>query len=297
MGRRRLGRRHRAPLERILSAGKLYVVATPIGNLGDITARAVETLRAVGLVVAEDTRRTRALLSHLGIAGKPVERLDASATDDDVARIANRIAAGEDVALVTDAGTPVVSDPGTALVRAAVAIDAAVIPIPGPSAVIAALSVSGLVTGGFRFVGFLPRGGRERREALALLAATPESAVLFEAPGRTGATLAELATIMPGRPGAVARELTKVHEEIMRGTVAELAARTASRELLGEVTIVLGPAVDDDARPRWTDEDLDRRIDEELAAGRRVRDVAETIALESGRPKREVYARVVARRR
>jgi 16S rRNA (cytidine1402-2'-O)-methyltransferase len=275
--------------------GILYVVATPIGNLGDITLRAIETLRAADRIVAEDTRRTRGLLSHLGIAGKPVDRLDAHAADAEVARVAARLREGERVALVTDAGTPVVSDPGVALVRAAVAEGASVVAIPGACAAVAALSVSGLVEGGFRFVGFLPRSGPERIQAIALVAATPEPVALYEAPQRIAETLGDLARAMPERAAALARELTKAHEEILRGTLAELAAG-AEREWLGEITLVLGPAV---ARTEAAidDTELDRRIDEGLARGRRAKDLAEELALETGRPRREVYARIVARRR
>jgi 16S rRNA (cytidine1402-2'-O)-methyltransferase len=277
-----------------VAAGTLYVVATPIGNLGDITVRAIETLRAVDRVLAEDTRRTRGLLSHFGIAGKPVDRLDANAEAHDVARAMTHLEAGESVALCTDAGTPIVSDPGTALVRAAVAAGATVVPIPGASAVLAAIALSGLVTGGFRFVGFLARSGPERREDITRIVETPESVVLFESPQRTADTLVELAQAMPDRDVVVARELTKLHEEAVRGTLAELAAQE-KREWLGEVTIVLGPAR---ARtgPGMSDEAIDARIDEELALGRRAKDVAEAIAIESGRPKREIYGRVVARR-
>jgi 16S rRNA (cytidine1402-2'-O)-methyltransferase len=277
-----------------VAAGTLYVVATPIGNLGDITLRAIETLRAVDRVIAEDTRRTRGLLSHLGISGKFVDRLDANAEAHDIARAVTHLEAGESIALCTDAGTPIVSDPGTALVRAAVTAGATVVPIPGASAVLAALALSGLVTGGFRFLGFLARGGPERREDLNRIVETPESVVLFESPQRTADTIAELAQAMPDRDVVVARELTKLHEEAVRGTLAELAA-TPEREWLGEITIVLGPAK---ARsgPGMSDEAIDARIDEELALGRRAKDVAEAIAIESGRPKREIYGRVVARR-
>lgn len=275
-------------------AGTLYVVATPIGNLGDITVRAIETLRAVDRVVAEDTRRTRGLLSHFGISGKYVDRLDANAEAHDIARVVTQLEAGESIALCTDAGTPIVSDPGTALVRAAIAAGATVVPIPGASAVLAAIALSGLVTGGFRFLGFLARSGPERREDLNRIVETPESVVLFESPQRTADTIAELALAMPDRDAVIARELTKLHEEAVRGTLAELAAQE-KREWLGEVTIVLGPAR---ARlgPGMSDEAIDARIDEELALGRRAKDVAEAIAIESGRPKREIYGRVVARR-
>jgi 16S rRNA (cytidine1402-2'-O)-methyltransferase len=277
-----------------VAAGTLYVVATPIGNLGDITVRAIETLRAVDRVIAEDTRRTRGLLSHFGISGKYVDRLDANAEAHDIARAVTHLEAGESIALCTDAGTPIVSDPGTALVRAAIAAGATVVPIPGASAVLAAIALSGLVTGGFRFLGFLARSGPERREELNRIVETPESVVIFESPQRTAETLIELAQAMPDRDVVVARELTKLHEEAVRGTLAELAA-AEKREWLGEVTIVLGPAK---ARvgPGMSDEAIDARIDEELAKGRRAKDVSEAIAIESGRPKREIYGRVVARR-
>jgi 16S rRNA (cytidine1402-2'-O)-methyltransferase len=278
-------------------AGVLYIVATPIGNLGDITQRAVETLRSVDRVVAEDTRRTRALLSHLGISKKPLERLDANASEGEVARVAGYLAAGESLALCTDAGTPVVSDPGTALVRAAVEAGATVVPIPGASAVVAAISASGLVAGGFRFVGFLPREGAERREALGLVRDTPEAVVLFEAPQRCAATLGDLAQIMPGRQAVVCRELTKLHEELLRGELGELARAAGEREWLGEITVVLGPAEKVATARVWSDEEIDRRIDEGLAAGRRAKDIADELAFETGAPRREIYARVVGRRR
>lgn len=274
--------------------GTLYVVATPIGNLGDITLRAVDTLRAVSRVCAEDTRRTRGLLSHLGIAGKPIDRLDAHAAAEDVTRAVAHLAAGETVALCTDAGTPVVSDPGSALVEAAVAAGIPVVPIPGACAAVAALSASGLVTGGFRFLGFLPRGGPERRAAIGVVAQTPEPVVLYESPQRLAETLADLARVAPARAAVVARELTKVHEELVRGSLAELSA--APREWIGEITLVLGPAPAE-APPEVGDEEIDRRIDEGVALGRRAKDLAEEIALETGRARRDVYARIVARRR
>ena len=276
-------------------AGELLVVATPIGNLGDLTLRAVETLRAADRIVAEDTRRTRGLLSHLGIAGKLLQRLDAHAGVGDVERIVAHLRAGERVALVTDAGTPVVSDPGTALVKAAVAAGVRVVPIPGACAAVAALSASGLVTGAFRFLGFLPRSGPERRDALALVVATLEPVVLYEASPRLAETLADLARAMPERAAVIARELTKVHEELVRGTLAELCAREGERAWLGEITLVLGPAVIAGAA-RMSDEEIDRRIDEGLARGRRAKDLAEEVSLEAGLPRREVYGRIVARR-
>ncbi len=277
------------------TTGVLYVVATPIGHLGDLSARAVETLTQVARIAAEDTRRTRGLLTHLGLS-KPLERLDAHASTHDVARIVERLVAGEDIALVTDAGTPVVSDPGTELVRAAVDACVRVVPIPGPSAVLTALVASGLSGGSFRFLGFLPRKGPDRRDALEMVRSTPEVVVLFESPERTAETLHDLGRVMPGRRCVVARELTKVHEEFVRGTVDELARLFGEREILGEVTIVLGPRENVGA-PTMTDEEIDRLIDAELGRGRRPRDVADEVALVSGRSRRDVYGRVIERKR
>jgi 16S rRNA (cytidine1402-2'-O)-methyltransferase len=278
-------------------AGTLFIVATPIGNLGDITLRAIETLRAADRVLAEDTRRSRALLSHLKIEGKRLERLDAAASESAIQRVVDALLDGESMALVTDAGTPVVSDPGSALVAAAARSRVAIVPIPGASAVTAALAVSGLATGGFRFVGFLPRAGEPRREALARLVLDRDCVVLFEAPVRTAATLVELARFMPTRRAVVARELTKLHEEILRGTLAELAELATLREWLGEVTLVLGPSDGEAAAAHGpSPEEIDQRIDDELARGRRAKDIAEALAVDTGRPRRELYARVLGRR-
>jgi 16S rRNA (cytidine1402-2'-O)-methyltransferase len=279
-------------------SGVLYVVATPIGNLGDVTVRAIEVLRSVDRIAAEDTRHTKKLLSHVGAEGKALDALHAHSTERDVERIVERLASGESVALVTDAGTPVVSDPGDALVRRAIDEGVRVVPIPGPSAVLAALTASGLATGGgFRFFAFLPRDGTGRNAAIAAVAATPEPVVLFESPERTAATLADLARATPGRKVAVARELTKVHEEILRGTLEVVATAEAEREWRGEIAIVLG-AYDPASREAAVDDAaIDARIDADLAAGLHAKTVAERVAAWSGRPKREIYERVVTRKR
>lgn len=276
-------------------AGTLFVVATPIGNLGDITRRAIETLASADRIVAEDTRRTRGLLSHLGIQGKPLDAVEAHASERQIARVVERLVSGESVALVTDAGMPSVSDPGTALVKAAIEAAVTITVIPGASAVTAAVAISGLVTGPFLFLGFLARSGSARREALARLVASREPVVLFEAPGRVGGTLEDFSALMPERKIAVARELSKLHEEVVRGTVAELAAR--DREWLGEVTIVLGPDERAAERDLIGEDAVDARIDEELSSGASARDAADRVAAWSGRPRREVYARVLARKK
>ncbi len=278
-----------------MSGGTLYVVATPIGNLGDMTARALDTLRAVHTIAAEDTRRTRQLLSHFAIPKASLVSLHAHSTDGDVARIASLLEEGNDVAVVTDAGTPIVSDPGEALVRAAIAKGFAVVPIPGASAVLAALMASGLSENGFRFLGFLPRSGPSRHEAIARAAETPETVVIFESPNRVQDTLKDLADVMPTRGCVVAREITKMHEEMVRGTLAELASR--EREWIGEIVVVLGGFAPDARGDTVDDAALDAKIDAELAAGGHAKSVSEKIAAWSGRPKREVYARVLERKR
>jgi 16S rRNA (cytidine1402-2'-O)-methyltransferase len=277
-------------------SGALFVVATPIGNLGDITVRAVETLRECDRILAEDTRRTRALLTHLGLAGKPIERLDAHASAQDIDRVVRRLLEGERAALVTDAGTPVVSDPGGRLVEASITAGVRVVPLPGASAVLAALVASGLAgEGQFRFFGFLPREGSARREAIAEVCSTPETVILYEAPARTESTLKELADATPQRRACVARELTKVHEELVRGTLLDLASE--EREWLGEIAMVLGPYLPKKREEQVDDAALDARIDEALARGEHARSAAERLAAWSGRPKRVVYERVVQRKR
>jgi 16S rRNA (cytidine1402-2'-O)-methyltransferase len=276
--------------------GTLFVVATPIGNLGDMTERAIETLRACDRVLAEDTRRTRHLLTHFGVAGKRIDRLDAHASDREVARVVETLGAGENVALVTDAGTPGVSDPAEALVEAAIDAGVRVVPIPGASAVLAALVASGLAGDGhFRFVGFLPRDGPPRRATIALVCETPEAVVLFESPNRTCATLRDLAEATPDRRACVSRELTKLHEEFVRGTLAELARD--SREWVGEIAIVLGAHAPAERDAHIDEATVDARIDEGLARGEHPRSIAERLAAWSGRPKRELYARVVTKKK
>ncbi len=278
-----------------MDRGTLYVVSTPIGNLSDLTARAREIFERVGHVAAEDTRRTRALLSHLGLGGKTLHRVDAHSRDEELAWLAGLLERGESVALATDAGTPAVSDPGSALVRLAVARGVPVVPIPGASAVLAALVASGLSDdSGFRFLGFLPRDGPSRRAALLRAVETPEPVVLFESPHRLEATLAELASSTPARPAAIARELTKLHEEIVRGALSELAA--LRREWQGEIVLVLGSHDPGAREEKITDLAIDARIDEELERGAHAKGIAERLAAWSGRPRRALYERVIARK-
>ena len=219
--------------------GILYVVGTPLGNLGDLSPRAADTLRQASVVAAEDTRRTRGLLSHLG-ASPTLLSFHAHSGERRVETLLEILGDGRDVALVTDAGTPGVSDPGTELVAAAIAAGFPVVPIPGPSAVATALSAAGVAADRYLFLGFLPRKGAERARLLARAAAEEWSVVLFEAPPRLVALLTDLAAAAgPARRATVARELTKLHEELRAGTLAELADYYSGVPPRGELTIVM----------------------------------------------------------
>lgn len=277
--------------------GTLHLVATPIGNLEDVTLRALRVLRDADVVYAEDTRRTRVLLDRHAIAQRPRSLHE----HNEVARIAEVLAqldAGKQVALVSDAGTPLVSDPGAKLVAAAIAAGHAVVPIPGASAPIAALAASGLGGGPFHFVAFLPRKAGERARLLANLRDRSETLVLFEAPARVAATLRALAEAFGAeRPACVARELTKLHEEFARGTLGELATRFADGAR-GEVTIVVQGATEASRAPVAAAGDvLDARIAELVASGARSKEIAAVVAREFGCSSRDAYARVLALRR
>jgi 16S rRNA (cytidine1402-2'-O)-methyltransferase len=270
--------------------GTLHLVATPIGNLGDMTERALATLRSVAHIAAEDTRRTRGLLSHFGITGKELHTLDANASERAVARVIGLLQGGQDVAFATDAGTPGVSDPGRALVQAAVVAGVPITSLPGASAVTAAVALSGLVAGPFLFLGFLPRQGSGRKELLRRIEHETLPVVLFEAPHRMQETLVDLAAHCPARAAAVCRELTKLHEEVLRGSLQELAQHV--REWLGEIVVVLGetPAL---PAPGSSDGELVQQARALLEGGATVKAIANHLAEMSGRSRREVYGLVL----
>jgi 16S rRNA (cytidine1402-2'-O)-methyltransferase len=237
--------------------GRLYVVATPIGNLGDVTFRAIEVLKTVPLVAAEDTRLTRRLFARYEIATSLVS-YHAQSSRGRETELLEHLRSGRDLAIVTDAGTPLVSDPGSELTSAWAAEGGAVVPIPGASAVLAALVASGLPAAHWTFEGFLPRGGKERKVRLARIAADERACVIYEAPSRVPATLADLASAAGGeRRVAVCRELTKMHEEVVRGPLGELSARAAGGGLMlrGEFVLVLESMTADDAAARQLAED------------------------------------------
>ncbi|HEX2485639.1 MAG TPA: 16S rRNA (cytidine(1402)-2'-O)-methyltransferase [Myxococcota bacterium] len=275
-----------------MAAGTLYLVATPIGNLEDVTLRALRALREAARIYAEDTRRTRTLLERHGIRAA-VRSLHAHNEASRAPEVLAELAAGGDVALVSDAGTPLLSDPGERLVAAALAAGHAVHPVPGASAVLSALVGSGLAPVPFAFHGFPPRRAGERRALFASLAERPETQLFFESPRRIGATLAELARAFgPERRACVARELTKLHETFERDALGELAGRFAGGAK-GEVTLVVAGAA---AREAPAAADLDAALRAALAGGASARDAAREVAERLGVPRREAYARATALR-
>ena len=265
--------------------GSLYVVSTPIGNMGDFSFRAVAVLNLVDGILAEDTRHTRHLLDRYEIKTATIpyhEHNEAKMTPVIVARLR----AGESLALVSDAGTPLISDPGARLVAAAIAAMVPVSPIPGPSALLAALVAAGLDAERFTFFGFLARSGRDRRSALGEIAKLPHTAVVYEAPNRVAGTLGELEQLGGGdRLAVVARELTKKFEDIQRGTVAELRAYYEDTPARGEIVLVIGPAIH--AAP--SDSDIRWRVRELRASGMSARDASAAAAGELGVPRRLAY--------
>jgi 16S rRNA (cytidine1402-2'-O)-methyltransferase len=266
----------------------LYLVATPIGNLEDITLRALRVLREVSLIAAEDTRHTGRLLHHFGIETAQVSYHDFSAPER-LAQVLDRLAVG-DVALVSDAGVPGVSDPGFRLVQGAIAGGHVVTAVPGANAAITALVVSGLPTDVFLFGGFLPRQAKARREALQKWATFTGTLIFYESPHRLLATLAEITAVFGPRPLCVARELTKLHEELWRGTAAEAHTYFAGQEKVrGEITLVVGGAEADTAVDTWEEEDILAALQTELEQGQTVKDAVSRITQQSGWPKKQVY--------
>src|SRR5271169_692522 len=268
----------------------LYVVATPIGNLADVTLRALAILAGADAILAEDTRVSRALLARYGIE-RPLSPYHEHNASEARPRALKRIAEGQALALISDAGTPLISDPGYKLVAEAIEFGFAVAAAPGASAALAALCVAGLPTDRFYFEGFLPPRSSARRERINALAAVPGSLIFYEAAGRLAETLADLALELGPRPAAVARELTKLHEEVRRGALDQLAAEYERQEApRGEIVIVVGQA---EARAPIADDALDREIAEQLLK-LSVRDAAAAVAARHGLPRRQVYARALA---
>ncbi len=275
--------------------GILYVVATPIGNLGDVTLRALDTLRSVPLIAAEDTRHTQRLLAHHGVATRTTSYHARSSPARETALL-EHLRRGEDLALVTDAGTPAVSDPGSSLVGAWAGEGGRVVPIPGASAVLAAVVASGVAGPHWAFEGFLPRTGRDRRDRLQRIADDERGTILFEAPGRVAATLADLVTACgAGRPGAVCRELTKLHETVERGPLGDLAALVPEGRIpaRGEFVLVVGAWIG--GRPISGEAEADSlgaaraEVERLVADGVARGDAARRVSATSGLPRRKLY--------
>jgi 16S rRNA (cytidine1402-2'-O)-methyltransferase len=265
--------------------GRLYLVATPIGNLEDITYRAVRVLGEVDLIACEDTRQTRKLLDHYAIS-KPTISYHEHNEAQRAAELADRLSAGATVALVSDAGMPLVSDPGYRLVRAAIAAGIPVEPIPGASAALAALAGSGLPTDAFHFAGFLPAKSGQRAKALAALKDEPATLIFYEAPHRVLEALEAIAQVLGPRPVVAARELTKVHEEFLRGAALEVHAQLAARgSIKGEFTLLVGKAV----APAPDDTPASEAVEELVRAGAARMDAIKQVARRRGLSKREVY--------
>ncbi|MFN8581460.1 MAG: 16S rRNA (cytidine(1402)-2'-O)-methyltransferase [Gemmatimonadaceae bacterium] len=273
-------------MQRGSQTGTLYLVSTPIGNLGDITVRAIDTLKKVPLILAEDTRHSRTLLRHFDVAGR-VESYHEHNESETTPRVIAVLSQGEDVALISDAGTPLLSDPGHRLVRAAIDAGIRVVPIPGASALLAALVGSGLDTTNFTFLGFLARKGAERTRMLRSLSDLPHTAVLYEAPTRLSATLKDLEDAGCGDRGVVvARELTKQFEEFRRGTVRDLAQYYAMSPPKGEVVILLAGV---EAKPGVTEAELEVIARELRAQGISSREVAAVLQQAHGASRNVAY--------
>lgn len=270
--------------------GTLHLVATPIGDPDDITLRALRVLREADVVAAEDTRVTRALLRHHGI-DRPLLSYHDHNEAGRAAELVERLQAGARVALVSDAGTPLVNDPGWHIVRACIDADVPIDVVPGPCAAVAALAGGGLPVDRFCYAGFLPRDESGRRAALAELAEVPATLVFYESPLRLAETLGTLAEVWPERPVVVARNLTKEHEQWLRGTAAAVRAELGD-ETRGEVVLLVGRG----APRQASDADVDALIDQLLAEGRTPREVRDRVAEQLGLPRRDVYARVLGRR-
>ncbi|MFB3828361.1 MAG: 16S rRNA (cytidine(1402)-2'-O)-methyltransferase [Bryobacteraceae bacterium] len=263
----------------------LYIVATPIGNLEDLTFRAVRVLKEASVIACEDTRQTRKLLDHYGIAAPTIsyhEHNEAARAGE----LAARMESGETVALVSDAGMPLVSDPGYRLVRAALERGIPVQAIPGPSAALTALAASGLPADAFHFAGFLPPKKSQRRKALEALAGDPATLIFYEAPHRILETLLDIEETLGPRPVVVARELTKIHEEFLRGTAARIREVLAGRESVkGEITLLVGKA----PAPPPDDTPIGQAVEEAMRGGLSRMDAIKAVARRRGLPKREVY--------
>jgi len=274
-------------------AGSLFIIATPIGNLQDLSGRVRKTLEQADLVLAEDTRRGRTLLSHLGIH-KPVESLHQHNQDRKIPEILERLRAGKNLALTTDAGTPAISDPGARLIRAALQSGIRVCPIPGPSAITAALSVSGFPSDRFLFLGFLPAKSRDRKKMLEPYREFHETMVMFEAPHRIRKTVQDLWEILGDRPACLCREMTKLHEQITLSCLSGLARELEEQEPRGEITLVLaGKEPAPENHPQILAPDLQELIAAMLAEGKSLKQIVSELSASTNLPRNLIYQKTL----
>ena len=274
-------------------AGILYVIATPIGNLEDITLRALAIFKQVDLIAAEDTRHTRILLARYEIR-KPLTSYHEHNEKSQAPLLIERLQRGQNVALVTDAGTPAISDPGYRLIVGAIAAGIRIVPVPGPSALLAALSASGMPTDRFVFEGFLPSKTAERQKKLERLRDEPRTLIFYEAPHRLHESLADMRRIFGQREIAVGRELTKLHEEFVRGSLDDVNLKLAGRELKGEITIVVRGA--SSHKELASEEQLCTEIDRLVGEGAGIKQIAETLSGRYALPKRQLYRLALQRK-
>lgn len=267
-------------------AGTLYVVATPLGNLEDITMRALRVLKEVDCIAAEDTRHSRKLLTHYGIA-TPLTSYHDHVERAKAPRLVERLKAGESIALISDAGTPGIADPGYRLVRAAIDAGLRVVPIPGPSVVIAGLSVAGVPTDRFVFEAFVPAKSAARCSYFERLRGEDRTIVCFEAGRRLSASLQDLAAVMGDRQVVIAREVTKLYEDFVRGSASELAARAGDLTVRGEVTLFIAPAAEPVSET--SEDDIRAAVARLRAEGLHLKEIAKRLAKESGWSARDVY--------
>lgn len=279
-----------------MTPGKLYVVATPLGNLEDITLRALRVLKEVALIAAEDTRRSRKLLDRYDIR-TPLTSYHDQVELRKAPELVRRLLTGDDLALVSDAGTPCIADPGYRLVREAVERGVTVVPVPGASAVTAALSAGGLPTDRFAFEGFVPSRSAARRAFFAALRAEKRTIVCFEAARRLAGALGDLVAVLGDCPVVVARELTKLHEEFLRGRASEVRARLGAERLRGEVTLLLSPRASGAPPERASEAAVLRAVARLRAEGLGLKEVSRRVADEAGWPAREVYGLAVSAER
>jgi 16S rRNA (cytidine1402-2'-O)-methyltransferase len=272
--------------------GILSLCATPIGNLEDITLRVIRTLKEADCVYAEDTRRTLGLLNHLDIK-KPLHSCHEHNEALRVAEITEKVLQGQKVVYVSDAGMPGISDPGSVLVRACIEGGVPFEVLPGASALPLAAVLSGLPTGSILFVGFLPREGKQRRELLMALAKEAHTVIVYESPKRVHATLSELYSLWGDRPAALMRELTKIHEETLRGTLFSLSELTEKEEPRGECVLAVGGADPEKAKAGATEDEVDAMLQKLISGGMRVKDAAKQVSAVLDVPRNEVYERAL----